>query len=200
MASRDGRPAGGTTRVRLAPVVRPAARRRSRAPRASRSPPPRRRAAQQRGGGLGHGRDHDHRPPVDQAGRTIPSHPLDRRRAVDRAAAEFHDDHASSQPFALHQLRVEHGRARGAAQDVVGEGHELPVEDRALADAGPRRWPCPSRARRPCASAAGRAPPSRGWAGAAPRGAPAPGARRGTRRGPRGSPPARAGSRIPGSP
>src|ERR1700720_2027424 len=40
---------------------------------------------------------------------------------------------ALQQPLAGHQLGVEHGGAGGAAQDVVRERDQLPVEDRALA-------------------------------------------------------------------
>src|SRR5262245_10174308 len=40
-----------------------------------------------------------------------------------------------AQPFGPHQLGVEQGRTGGAAQHVVREGDELPVEDIAFAQA-----------------------------------------------------------------
>ena len=62
------------------------------------------------------------------------------------------------QSFRMHQFRVEHGGAGRAANRVVAERDELPVEAPGMGAAGRRTPPCRARARRLCAAADGRLP------------------------------------------
>ena len=49
----------------------------------------------------------------------------------DGSAAEFHHDHAVEHPFRVHQLGIEHGRSGRAANGIVAQRDEFPVEHRA---------------------------------------------------------------------
>ena len=54
-------------------------------------------------------------------------HPSDRLRRLDGGPAELHHDHRQ-QPLHLHQLRIQHRRARGSANRVVAQRDELVIQ------------------------------------------------------------------------
>ena len=84
-----------------------------------------------------------------------------------------------------HQLRVQNRRAGGAAHDVVGQGHELHVEDRAGAHAADATPSCRRRDRRRGAAAGGSARSSPRWPAPARSAGRVPAGGRGRRASPR---------------